>query len=215
MERKKGRPSTKQQIDHEHILKIAIKFFAQKGYDGTQMKAIADEAGCAKSLMNYHFKNKNNLWQQAIIHLCGKLLTRFAELQSHFKDLEGLPALKAYTRQLIYFSAEYPEFNKLISNEMGVKSERSDWIIDNILQPIHLRFEQENKEKGGSNPLFQYPLANLASIMIGAVNIFFSHAYQIEKMYGINPFDKKEIEKHADIVIDLFTAKFEQSNSIK
>ncbi|MEM1321836.1 MAG: TetR family transcriptional regulator [Bacteroidota bacterium] len=209
MNRRKGRPSTKQQIDHSKVLDIAVKAFAQKGFEGTQMKAIADEAGCAKSLMNYHFKNKDNLWQKSIIHLCEKLILRFEELRSHFKDLEGLPALKAYTRQLIYFSAEYPEFNKLISNEMGLKSERSDWIIENILQPIHLVFEQEDRMRiKGESILENYPVANLASIMIGATNIFFSHAYQMERMYGVNPFDKKEIEQHADIVIDLLFAKF-------
>jgi hypothetical protein len=32
----------------------------------------------------------------------------------------------------------------------------------------------------------------------------------MESMYGINPFEKKEIEKHADIVIDILFAKFKE-----
>lgn len=211
MKRKIGRPSTAQGIDHTKVLTIAIKAFAEKGFEGTQMKAIADEAGCAKSLMHYHFKSKDNLWKQAVIHLSEKLMLRFESFRSQFKDVSGLPALKAYIRQLIYFSAEYPEFHKLVFYEMGVQSERADWIIDHILHPIHDKFEQIIKQYPGGELLLEvYPMANIASIMIGAANIYFTQSYQMAKMYGVNPFEKAQVEKHADIVIDLLFAKFQQ-----
>ena len=48
-----------------------------------------------------------------------------------------------------------------------------------------------------------FPIANMLSITVGAANVFFIHNYHLEKMYGVNPFDKEEIVKHADIVIEM------------
>ena len=47
----------------------------------------------------------------------------------------------------------------------------------------------------------------MSAILLGAANTFFIHSFQMEHMYGINPFDEAEIEKHADIVIDLIYAR--------
>lgn len=209
--RKRGRPSAKKQLDLTAVLDIALRYFADKGFEGTRMKDIAEEAGCNKSLMNYHFSNKENLWKQAIMHLGGKMMQRFEEVKGYFKDLEGLAALKAYTRQFVYFSAEHPEFYKVVFHEMCTKTERATWLIDHILAPAHQLIESANTtETDGLREFEGYSTPSLFSIIIGAANVFFIHAFQMEKMYGINPFDKAEIEKHADTVIDLVFAKFSQ-----
>ena len=108
--RKRGRPSSKKEIDLNQLLEVAIKSFANEGYKGTSMKAIAEEAGYTKAVLHYHFENKENLWKTAVLHLNNKLIKRYEEIQGYFKDLEGLAALKAYTRQYIYFCAEHPEY---------------------------------------------------------------------------------------------------------
>ena len=108
--RKRGRPSLKKEIDLSKVLEVAIKSFANEGYKGTSMKTIAEEAGYTKAVLHYHFENKENLWKKAILHLNDKLIQRYEEMQGYFKDLEGLAALKAYTRQYVYFCAEYPEY---------------------------------------------------------------------------------------------------------
>lgn len=212
IQRRPGRPSTKKQIDITRVLEISIQSFSNLGFDGTQMKTIADEAGYSKSLMNYHFGNKENLWKQSILHLGSKLKQRLEEVHSYFKDLNGLAAVKAYTRQFIYFSAEHPELYKLVFHEMCTKTDRASWLMDNILKPIHTQFEMESKalDTEGELVFKDLPVANFSSIMIGAANVFFIHAFQMEKMYGIDPNKKSEIEKHADIVIDLLFAKFQQ-----
>lgn len=208
--KKRGRPIGSKQINIVAILNIAIQEFANKGFDGVRQRDIAKKAGITNSLMNYHFDSKEDLWQQAVLQLGEKLKKRLLEIQGYFKDLEGIAALKAYTRQFIYFSAEHPEFYKVVFHEMCTQTERADWLIDTILSPLHQAF-------GGSETNLQsdveefkgYPIANISSIIIGAANVFFIHAFQMKKMYDTNPFEKEEIEKHADIVIDLLFAKFQ------
>lgn len=205
--RKKSTVNAK--FDKATILDLALQEFANNGFDGARLKVIAQNVGIASSLMNYHFKNREDLWKQAVLHLGVKLKKRFEEIRGILKDLEGLPALKAYTRQFIYFSAEHPEFYKIVFHEMCTETERATWLIDHILAPVHQFFEKENIENQDGSLLFRgYSIASISSIIIGAANVFFIHAFQMRNMYGINPFDKKEIERHADTAIDLLFAKF-------
>ena len=206
--RKRGRPSLQKEIDLEKVLEIAIKSFANEGYNGTSMNAIAEEAGYTKAVLHYYFKTKDNLWKKAVLHLNDKLIQRYEEMRGYFKDLEGLAALKAYTRQFVYFSAEHPEYYKLVFHEMCTTTERATWFIENVTSPSEQWFLEENKKVTDKQLKFKgYPVANMSTILFGAANTFFIHAFQMEHLHGINPFDKAEIEKHADIVIDLIYAR--------
>ncbi|HZX62447.1 MAG TPA: helix-turn-helix domain-containing protein [Bacteroidales bacterium] len=44
------------------ILEAAKKVFHRKGFEGTRMQEIADEAGINKSLLHYYFRTKENLF---------------------------------------------------------------------------------------------------------------------------------------------------------
>lgn len=209
LKKKRGRPIGSKQIDKIAILNIAIQEFANKGFDGVRQRDIAEKANITNSLMNYHFDSKEDLWKQAISQLGEKLKQRYAEIQGYFKDLEGVAALKAYTRQFIYFSAEHPEFYKVVFHEMCTQTERADWLVDTILSPLHQMFGGVTANPKSEMEGFKgYPIANISSIIIGAANVFFIHAFQMKKMYATDAFKKAEIEKHADIVIELLFAKF-------
>lgn len=48
------------------ILKIARKHFAKRGFSGASLKDIANEAGVAGSLLNYHWKDKLGLFKNCL-----------------------------------------------------------------------------------------------------------------------------------------------------
>ena len=210
--RSKGRPSVNKEFDFEKVSDIAATFFANNGYEGTKLNAIAKEAGYAKSIMNYHFKGgKEELWKKVVTRLALKLHQRFNDIESYFKDLEGLQLMKAFNRQFIYFSAENPTFYKLVFHEMGAPSDRSKWLLEEILQPIHQSIEDQfYHSPKGKEILTNISPAHFFSLIIGAANVFFIHAYQIKNQYNINPFDKEAIEQYADFVNHTLFARFEQ-----
>ncbi len=45
-----------------HIASIAIKLFAQHGFDGTSIRDIVEEAGVTKPVLYYYFKSKEELF---------------------------------------------------------------------------------------------------------------------------------------------------------
>ena len=196
--KKRGRPFANKEISIDEVLDEAIKVFAEKGYYGAQLKEIAERAGIANSMISYHFKNKEELWKKAVMRLTQKMLKKLDEVRSYFKDLEGVSAMKAYNRQLVYFAARYPEFFKIIFLEMGQKTPRSEWMIEHVLKPFHIYgeesfFYQQRKDTS-------YPYAHIVGIVYGAASIFFNISYQMQEQFGVDPFTDENIERHADVV---------------
>lgn len=66
------------------ILEAALKCFAEVGYDGASIGQIAKAAGVPKSLVQYHFENKDNLFQQCVASKAGPAL----EALDHFLTSE-------------------------------------------------------------------------------------------------------------------------------
>ncbi|WP_026925020.1 TetR/AcrR family transcriptional regulator [Glycomyces arizonensis] len=58
-----ARPSSKGERTRQRILDVALDMFAERGYDGTTMRAIAAEAGVSVGNAYYYFKSKEHLIQ--------------------------------------------------------------------------------------------------------------------------------------------------------
>jgi AcrR family transcriptional regulator len=50
----------------QHILEVALRQFADRGYAGTSVQEIVDEAKVAKPMVYYYFKSKAGLYQALI-----------------------------------------------------------------------------------------------------------------------------------------------------
>lgn len=61
------------------LLAIAQRLFAQKGYDATSMRDIAEEARVTKAALYYYFPNKDELYKRIVIESMVLLL---AEVQA-------------------------------------------------------------------------------------------------------------------------------------
>jgi TetR/AcrR family transcriptional regulator len=46
------------------ILKAAADLFAERGYDGTNLRAVARAAGVSQPLIHHHFGSKQGLWDE-------------------------------------------------------------------------------------------------------------------------------------------------------
>jgi AcrR family transcriptional regulator len=83
------------------ILKAAEKLFAEKGFDGTGVEDIANEAGVNKALLYYHFKNKEGiletLFEMLSSEICKHISTEMGECHqnedcNHEKEIEIIVA---------------------------------------------------------------------------------------------------------------------------
>jgi len=61
----------------ETLLGAALLCFAEYGYEATSIRLVASMAGRNTSLINYYFGNKEGLYREVIMHLCGHLPRAF------------------------------------------------------------------------------------------------------------------------------------------
>jgi TetR/AcrR family transcriptional regulator len=54
------------------IIDAALQLFAQKGFNGTRTKEIAEAAGTSEALLFWHFKSKEEIYRQALRSLFGR-----------------------------------------------------------------------------------------------------------------------------------------------
>lgn len=208
--KKRGRPSANK--DLSIVLDAAAEVFAKKGFDGAQIKEIAQKANFSASLLHYHFSDKEDLWKKTVAKLGQELLNKLIEIESYFRDLEGVPLLKAYNRQFIYFSAQHPEFFKIAFHEIGNESHRAEWILDEVLAPVQKligeNIGQDSNQKADS--FSDFSSAHSFSLIVGAANMFFALAFQLKHQYGIDVFDKEEIDKYVNFVNGTIFARLEK-----
>lgn len=201
--KKRGRPKSQNTELQHAILDESLKIFAQYGFEGTSVKMISNNVGIDDSLIYYHFKSKVNLWNQALIRLDGLYNEEAGNIIRLNKDLESIDLGKSLVRHIIYFMSEHTAYCQIIMHEMAQKTDRSDWIIDNILKPFNDKIVSvlEGYQKAGY--AINIPVCNYFSINFGLLSTFFLMNNLNQRLFNVDTFDKKEIDRHADIVIDI------------
>ncbi len=81
-------PESRKAATQARILEAAIVLFAERGYDGASITAIASRAGVSRATVFWHFSDKASLFQEA----CRRMLVPFVE--EFRKSLEDVDARK-------------------------------------------------------------------------------------------------------------------------
>jgi len=126
------------------ILDTAEKLFAQKGYDGASMRAIAEKAGVAQGLIHYHCKTKEQLFEMIISRRSSEInRDRYHLLKKAFEDAkEGLPTIEDVLFTFIRPALEKGQNNwrRYYTSILGFIShsddKRSRYLIDKYYNPI-------------------------------------------------------------------------------
>jgi AcrR family transcriptional regulator len=90
------RPS---EITRERILKAAERLFADRGYDGTSVRAIVSKARVNQAAINYHFEGKDGLYRE-VLRTAFRAMTE--DQLSHGDDIKTMSreeALGAFVRR--------------------------------------------------------------------------------------------------------------------
>ena len=104
----------------DKIEKVATKIFAEKGFDGSSVREIAEKAGLGKPMIYYYFKNKDDLYfkllETAVSPLCSKIEEVTGTAASPPEKIKGIVGAyqelfwkKPNLFQLVHMAAEKKE----------------------------------------------------------------------------------------------------------
>jgi len=111
----------------ERIIASAEKLFYQKGKAGTSMQDIADDAGINRTLLNFYFRSKDQLFEAVFRKAMGSFVPDLAVMiNAHNAFEEYVPAM---VEKIIDTMLENPHIPNFILQELSSNPERMPQII--------------------------------------------------------------------------------------
>jgi AcrR family transcriptional regulator len=131
------------------LLLSALSHFAAKGYDGVQVKQVAEEAGVSKPTLYYHFGSKEGLFRQLCLVSLGSMAARIQAMVEPFlaEPITGSKAQEAaclkLSRSYLDLLLESQEFTGFILRSIAVPSPDSGFrdlmpLVERGLSPLGL-----------------------------------------------------------------------------
>jgi AcrR family transcriptional regulator len=120
----------------EHILTVAEALFAEHGYEGTSVRALAKRAGVNVAMISYYFGSKEKLFEALVEYRASYLRNKLKDVKKDFADpVRRIGAALDLVVDRIFSN---PGFHKLIHREMSLeqRSEMSHNIVNVLMLNI-------------------------------------------------------------------------------
>jgi TetR/AcrR family transcriptional regulator len=98
------------------IAEVAVRIFAECGYEGTSIAAIAEAAGLSKQNLMYYYPTKQALYQRVLDDVLDDWLARMDSLAHEEQDPHDV--LRAYIQAKMRFSRERPSASRVYAMEV-------------------------------------------------------------------------------------------------
>ena len=144
----------------QSLVDAALKLFGQRGYSGTTLRLIADEAGCSRGPIYWHFANKEELFEEILAYSQVPLEQMVA---THQNSRDPEQAADAFSRQWLrlliddsYFRQSFEiflnktEFTEAVSNTLVRERALTASLIATFASWVR-RYRRENKLKGATS----------------------------------------------------------------
>ena len=116
------------------ILEAAAELFGKVGFEGTSIKAVASAAGEKKTLVQYHFRYKQQLWEETVTHVWQQ---RNEALPQYMIDapqeLSALETMEDLCRYILKVTFANPTWVKIMFQEASTPGPRLDWMVEHFL----------------------------------------------------------------------------------
>lgn len=150
----------------EKIISSAEKLFYQKGKAGTSMQDIADDAGINRTLLNYYFRSKDQLFEAVFRKAMESFVPDLAVMiNAHNAFEEYVPAM---VEKIIDTMLENPHIPNFILQELSSNPKR----MPQIIKEMGVDPEKITEKMGGGIGLShrgmdpRQVIMNLMSLMI-------------------------------------------------
>jgi len=216
-----------EQAVKERILKAAVDLIREEQeFERISMRKIAEKAGVAVSMVNYHFQTKANLIDQAVQTFVGKVIRQsngdpaaataeqtpvpgsadagaVEDTAAHAAE-DHVDAMRRHLKTAASFVARNPGISRVsIMRDMksGTSDDNSSQVAGTVYRQLQAVFGESRSET---------ELRVMAEIQTAAVQHLFLRAEQNRMKFGLDFFEDHQRDELMDIIIDTITARREK-----
>jgi AcrR family transcriptional regulator len=202
--RKPTKPPVNQDSKTE-LLRAARKLFAEKGFDGTSVKDLADEAGVNVSLVSYFFGGKEALYVACLEEAGRKVLELAVRVLQPPKSAEEFRVrLTLFIEELIRVHIEESEITNILQRDCVMNFERIQGVFKEsflkVFQSLHDFIQQ-----GQKNGILRKEISPLiaSQVFFGAI----THTARMDKLgaqfFNSSLHDEKVRQKFTSQLVEI------------
>lgn len=185
------------------IVKAALSEFAKYGFDGASTRGISQAADVPHSLVIHHFKSKFDLWHATVTETASWYLGRVF-LPEGGAGMTPSARLKHYFAEYIRFSAEHPDWFRMITQENTLRSERLAWLVEHHVGQTVQRTTQMIAAAQEEGAFVDGDPLQLLYLFVGAATGPYRSSAEIELLTGHSPNEPNMVEEHIQTCERLF-----------
>lgn len=191
--------------NRSRLLQAATDAFAEYGYEGASLRAIADNAGVSFQLIAYYFGSKEELWLATVDYLFERYLetgkglgfTASGNLFEQFRN---------HLRLLLTDMLQRPQLRKIWIQEYFADSERYHHVIKpkikHLCETLSLPYFREVVRLG---IVERFTAEEVALLWVGIVQSNVVYPYYVELVLGLPAGSPKSLERQVDLVFAVLT----------
>jgi AcrR family transcriptional regulator len=201
-EQVKQRSNRRGEQAREAVLAGAAELFATRGYAGTSIADVAEQAGLSKPSILYHFADKDALWIATVEAL-------WAEVEIFYE--ERWPRHMPPSRELVEIMVDlfieaalrWPAYVQIPFIEGATPSWRSEWLVDQHFGR-HIQIVNRVLESCQSKGLLaEGGAAHLQAVLTAGINMFVAQSAMWTQALGTETRNAEFLRAHTAVTINL------------
>lgn len=186
------------------IIAAAIREFAEKGYEGSSTRTIADLAGAPHSAVTYHFQTKEGLRRATVATMLQEQRERLTARLQGLEGVDDTTKLRIVLEDFVRFSATNLDFHIIMSQVARSNSVELDGIVDNILRfTFSLLADLIVKAQARGN-FVEGNAYHLLYAFVGTATRIYLLSGEVRQIASLDPFSTDFIEEHVKLCVRLF-----------
>jgi AcrR family transcriptional regulator len=193
-------PEVSEENTRDKILNAAGEVFAEQGFEGATVRAITERAGVNLAAVNYHFRDKAELYTRVVLDACSA--------RSAWRDVvaEAPESLEERLRSLIFHFVQYlldpdrPAWKRrLMAREMANPTSALDELVEKNIRPFRNEFLLPTLRELTGGKLSPRQLGLISISVMGQCHYFLQGQPIIERLnpdFKIGRTEIAEIAEH-------------------
>lgn len=199
--RKTNRREQKRAIETRRtILEAALIEFAERGFDGASTRRIGERAGLEYTLITYHYRSKDALWQATAEYAFEQIESAWDAAIPPDSDMTAAERVRAEFRTFMLFTVQHTAFHHFMLRENQGASPRLAWLIDNVLSKTRSRVMPHIRAAQAAGDLIIADPDLVYYMLIGMTSVLSSLNGEMSQMIGFSIHKPKDVNAYWDII---------------
>ena len=194
--KKDAAPDGTEENTRAKILGAAGELFAELGFEGATIRAITERAGVNVAAVNYHFRDKAELYTRVVVDACSARAA-WREVIAEAPD-----SPEERLRSLIYHFLEYPDRaawkRRLMAREMANPTSALDELVEKNIRPLRNEFLLPTLHELTGGKLTRRQLSLISISVMGQCHYFLQGQPIIERLNPDFKIDRAQIAEIAE-----------------